>query len=168
MCFAPIPNAIRPLDQILRKSQFLWFSTFSIVGLATLTSEISTKRSTVGQQTIFSQTIIKKRPREKNVPLNSTYFGKLTIFCDFSHFPQNPTIPHFHFWVSVEYSIVIEISPTKKYATSALKRTFNHAHSPPRTKLSPRMLYFRNAILAKTHNSKKKNHLTKTLIFNMT
>ena len=33
---------------------------------------------------------------EKNVTLNSTYLGKSTIFCDFSRFPQNPTIPHFH------------------------------------------------------------------------
>ena len=134
MCFAPIPNAIRPLDQILRKSLFLWFSTFWIVGLATLTSEISTKRSTVGQQTIFSQTIIKNLIQKKNVPLNSTYFGKLTIFCDFSHFPQNPTIPHFHLWVSVEYSTVVEISTIEKYEASAFQRTFNHGPSPPRTR----------------------------------
>ena len=141
MCFAPIPNAIRPLDQILRKSQFLWFSTFSIVGLATLTSEISTRRSTVGQQTIFSPTIIEKLLQKKNVALNSTYFRKLTFFCDFSHFPQNPTIPHFHLWVSVEYSTVVEISTIEKYEASAFQRTFNHGPSPPRTRdISVRIL----------------------------
>ena len=102
------------------------------MGLATLTSEISTKRSTVGQQTIFSQTIIKKLLQKKNVALNSTYFRKLTTFCDFSHFPQNPTIPHFHLWVSVEYSTVVEISIIEKYEASAFQRTFNHGPSPPR------------------------------------
>ena len=142
MCFAPIPKAIRPLDQILRikKSIFVIFD-FCDCGFGHFDLRNFYQKVNSGSTNHFFTNYHQKTPPEKNVRLNSTYFRKLTTFCDFSHFPQNPTIPHFHLWVSVEYSTVVEISTIEKYEASAFQRTFNHGPSPPRTRdISVRIL----------------------------
>ena len=135
-CFTCVLHRFRrqyyPQIKFQEKSIFVIFDFFDC-GFGHFDLRNFYQKVNSGSTNHFFTNYHQKTSPEKNVPLNSTYFRKLTTFCDFSHFPQNPTIPHFHLQVSVEYSTVVEMSIIEKYEASAFQHTFNHGPSPPRT-----------------------------------
>ena len=97
MCFAPLPNALRPLHQILAQCPFSSFSTFFLDFLI-LTDEISTRSSLGWVLDNFLDRTWSYLPPKLFCNVN------LTISWSPTTFSKNCQKPYFDVWLSLTRS----------------------------------------------------------------